>query len=608
MDLPEDLRHLFLSWIQAEYTTKSQVKSRMAHTYYNAIKSLKQYPNAIKHPQELIDLKYFGTKMVSEMENKLAAYCEEYGYDLPALPEHLREKTDSHRKRKKDEIHMTGDSDPETPTAATKKKAPGKPRQRSKRYVPAIYSGGYAILMSLHIHDKNRNGLSKNDIIKYATPYCTSSFQANPSTGSFYSSWSSINTLIKNEYIEVQGNPKYYSLTDQGIEVATVLKELGNGSLTVKNVEIDNDTSDTSINSSSVECRENKRINPLSSSSPQTSLISKNLTGTNINGRLSTSSPLKNIYSRAGTLEDREEQPNYQIWESGSYKIKFILDNREVFSVHERDFFSKTLKNLGVKLDVRSLPVGDGVWIAINKTTKQEATLNFIFERKRLDDLAGSITDGRYREQKSRLERTGMKSIFYIVEEQMGSDISKFSEAIQTCICMNTTYSGFHTIRTKDPDQTMGLINDLTDLIKKLHHSKSLLVLEPRNITTQQQYTGLLNRMRKQYAEKEVVYSFNTFNDIMGKTAVMNIKQIFVKMLMTIKGVGLDKACAIQAKFKTPRSLLETYGRLHNIDPTGNKCALLIFNLLEAEIGPRKIGKALSTKIASVWCKKCAVM
>lgn len=64
----------------------------------------------------------------------------------------------------------------------------------------------------------------------------------------------------------------------------------------------------------------------------------------------------------------------------------------------------------GVPFDVRKLNVGDFLWVAREKATPtpgqlslpqtREVVLEYVVERKRMDDLAGSITDGRFREQK----------------------------------------------------------------------------------------------------------------------------------------------------------------------------------------------------------------
>ena len=42
--------------------------------------------------------------------------------------------------------------------------------------------------------------------------------------------------------------------------------------------------------------------------------------------------------------------------------------------------------------------------------------LPYLVERKRMDDLASSIKDGRCREQKHRLQQTGVQAVVYLVE------------------------------------------------------------------------------------------------------------------------------------------------------------------------------------------------
>lgn len=63
------------------------------------------------------------------------------------------------------------------------------------------------------------------------------------------------------------------------------------------------------------------------------------------------------------------------------------------------DELQKALEAQGVMLEVRKLTVGDFAWICRNKEG-QELLLPYLIERKRLDDLASSIKDGRFHEQK----------------------------------------------------------------------------------------------------------------------------------------------------------------------------------------------------------------
>lgn len=55
-------------------------------------------------------------------------------------------------------------------------------------------------------------------------------------------------------------------------------------------------------------------------------------------------------------------------------------------------------------LQTRQLPVGDALWIARHKVLRHEYVLDFIVERKRVEDLWASIKDNRYKQQKLRLQ------------------------------------------------------------------------------------------------------------------------------------------------------------------------------------------------------------
>lgn len=58
------------------------------------------------------------------------------------------------------------------------------------------------------------------------------------------------------------------------------------------------------------------------------------------------------------------------------------------------------LERLKTRFSVQHLNVSDFAWIARCRKTQKELTLPFAVERKRIDDLSGSIKDGRYHEQK----------------------------------------------------------------------------------------------------------------------------------------------------------------------------------------------------------------
>lgn len=104
-------------------------------------------------------------------------------------------------------------------------------------------------------------------------------------------------------------------------------------------------------------------------------------------------------------LQDSQEVRHFS-WPAGSYDVVMLIDNREVKSRTERDFFVERLQHEGVVCEVRALELGDVSWIARKRKPHdaamdgEEVVLDYIVERKRYDDLVHSIIDGRFVDQK----------------------------------------------------------------------------------------------------------------------------------------------------------------------------------------------------------------
>ncbi|KAJ4842727.1 hypothetical protein Tsubulata_046051 [Turnera subulata] len=115
------------------------------------------------------------------------------------------------------------------------------------------------------------------------------------------------------------------------------------------------------------------------------------------------------------------------------YDVILILDDREQFAVRSSKggkLIEYICKEYKIKIQVRRLPVGDGIWIARHKYLHTEYVLDFIVERKKVDDLRSSIRDNRYRDQKLRLLRCGLKKLIYLVEGDPNS--LEAAESIKT--------------------------------------------------------------------------------------------------------------------------------------------------------------------------------
>lgn len=116
------------------------------------------------------------------------------------------------------------------------------------------------------------------------------------------------------------------------------------------------------------------------------------------------------------------------------------------------------------------MPVGDGVWIVRHKESHVEYVLDFIVERKKVDDLCSSIKDNRYRDQKLRLQRCGLRKLIYLVE----GDLSALdaAESIKTACFTTEILEGFDVQRTSGFADTIRRYGFLSLSIKQYYSAQ----------------------------------------------------------------------------------------------------------------------------------------
>ena len=163
-----------------------------------------------------------------------------------------------------------------------------------------------------------------------------------------------------------------------------------------------------------------------------------------------------------------------------TFSVELIIDNREVRSKTDRDYIQDSLRTRGVIPLVRPLEIGDALWVAKCKDPQllsrlgeegDEIVLDWIVERKRLDDLIGSIKDGRFHEQKFRLNKSGLKNVVYLVEEISISPetAEKYYEQVMSAIASTQVVDGFFVKRTKKLDDTIRYLARMTAMLKRLY-------------------------------------------------------------------------------------------------------------------------------------------
>jgi len=299
----------------------------------------------------------------------------------------------------------------------------------------------------------------------------------------------------------------------------------------------------------------------------------------------------------------------------GSFTIELILDNREVRSTKDRDYIAEELKSRGVTPIVRPLDLGDAMWVAKCKDPQDlarlgeegdEIMLDWIVERKRLDDLIGSIKDGRFLEQKFRLKRSGVKNVVYVIEDiTMDLETSqRYEESVMSAIASTQVVDGFFVKRTKKLDDTIRYLARMTMILKNLYQSQQLLVIPSERISPATYLPLFASLSTPHYITQK------SFSYLVSKSEVLTLRDVFLKMLMCTRGITGPKALEIQKHWPTPRAFIEaleqcgTSGAFDNEVSVDSKTKMrreMVWRAAGELVGSKKIGKTVSANLGDVW-------
>ncbi|XP_068344981.1 crossover junction endonuclease MUS81 isoform X2 [Pyrus communis] len=225
-----------------------------------------------------------------------------------------------------------------------------------------------------------------------------------------------------------------------------------------------------------------------------------------------------------------------------AYEVILVLDDREQFATQgsrSRRLIENVRTQFKIKIEVRRLPVGDGIWIARHKQLESEYVLDFIVERKNVDDLRCSIRDNRYRDQKLRLLRCGLKKLIYLVEGDPNT--SEAAESIKTACFTTEILEGF------DVQRTIGL----ADTLKKYVYLTQAIA---------QYYKSKFSEEQRKHAG--VCPPFDEFIRRCQDLDKMTVSDVFAVQLMQVPQVTEEVAIAVLDMYPTLLSLARAYSLL----------------------------------------------
>jgi len=220
---------------------------------------------------------------------------------------------------------------------------------------------------------------------------------------------------------------------------------------------------------------------------------------------------------------------------------------------------------------------------------RAELVLPYVVERKRSDDLAHSIKDGRFHEQKFRLRKTGLQAV-YLLEDHGRGDWGLAEGALQQAMANTQMTDGFMVQETNGIKDTCGYLTHMTRLLKRTYEGKRV-----SSCTTQEWPTykerGIGNEM--------FLMIFSDFNDFSVKAKNWTVQEMFARHLMRLRGLSVDRAYAIVQKYPTLTHLIRAYQNCKT-----EKEGELLLSLIFFGNSGRTIGPAVSRTIYHLYNDK----
>jgi len=430
---------------------------------------------------------------------------------------------------------------PSSQTSESSANVKTKTSQSKRAYCPRPGTGGFAIMIALYKAevDDNLTPISKSDLIERAQSFCSESMTA-PKVGSHYTAFHTIKTLIgKDLVVKEERRAAFYSLTDTGRQLGFKLATYASGGVS------------------------------------QLSQASQSLVASTGDSDENNSEPVNALDNRFSLV-------------AGSFEIVLIVDSREQTSgvsqyMRKTALIAELIKR-GTNAEMRGLPVGDFAWVArktasmgnSNLLRSQELILDIVMERKRVDDLEGSIKDGRWQEQKYRLKNSGVRQPTYLIE---GLDPNKNYYGIpyrnlHQAVKNSQVIDGFNVKFTSDYEETVSLLVTMTKYLQKTMTKKTLVSCT---------HDELLNEVA---LPRDRLMKFSEFSQHSQKVVSFTVTEMFLKQLLQIKGVSLAKAKAITEIYKTFHDLNSAYDECSSQKEKEVLLAQVKFGERSANIGP----------------------
>lgn len=277
-----------------------------------------------------------------------------------------------------------------------------------------------------------------------------------------------------------------------------------------------------------------------------------------------------------GIVYDESQTGSYEL-RAGTFDIFLIMDKREKMEIYN---FENS-----IKIEKRQLACGDFLWVArpknLNSFDKtKDIVLDYVVERKRLDDLQSSIIDGRFEQQKLRLKNSGVRRPVYLIEDYGSIRVTNLtSSGLSQAIINILVHDGIDVERAKNAGHVNDYLITMTKCIEKLYEKIDLKSCNQDKLLSGQ-------------ASQNEFMTFSEFQTKAAKITNWTVREMFAKHLIQITGMSDKRVAVIIKQYPTISALLKAYR-----DCQSDKEKINLLAKLKIPDSTRTIGPAISKRV-----------
>ena len=363
-------------------------------------------------------------------------------------------------------------------------------------YRPKRRSAAYALLLALYelaSVEESIKGSKKASVVAKAEKHTDVSFAPSkvPGRQTFYSGWNSMATLIKKDLVH---KPDTFSfrLTKKGFALCRLLS--------------------------------NTRNKPVRTTSESEAVPSRLL--------------FRNCLPDCVSLS-----------------LVLAVDFRETSVKNDEKLLCQLLQQKGLSVLKVALPLGDYLFLVartFGDGTTEHRVLGTLVEKKRCSDLAASIKDGRYEEQKLGFDLVGVQSRVLLVEGSLRNEIYSLPlAALRQALATSESVDGFLLAKTKNANESADFLVAFGSVL--------FSVLQKQFGKDRDQDCALYNSFPK----------LAVFFATVKQKLALSDELVFAKKLCCIEAVTPRKALAIAkicSSFADLRAFMKTSDALKDVE------------------------------------------